>query len=182
MPWLSHTKGPSAVTRISMLRTANGASRRQLFAPIVFGMISEKTKIARVISAAMTDSHPTDKPRKSNPLWLPNTLEAWAPTPIAPTVWAIVLSVRIADNGLSISSVNSVSFIPVKEPSSRALLTYDGVTLSKTASQIEHKNEKMMDNKRNRSNKVMRTWTPKFSFSSIKYIRGTWHLNYALPP
>ena len=68
MPWLSHTKGPSAVTRISILRTANGASRRQLFAPIVFGMISEKTKIARVISAAMTDSHPTDKPRKSNPL------------------------------------------------------------------------------------------------------------------
>ena len=35
----------------------------------------------------------------------PNNLAASTPTPAAPTVWAMVFSDKIADNGLSISSL-----------------------------------------------------------------------------
>lgn len=58
---------------------------------MVLGMISERNRISSVITAEAIPSHPS-----------PKTTVTWAPTPVAPTVWAMVLSVRIAASGWSI--------------------------------------------------------------------------------
>ena len=71
---------------------------RQYLAPMVFGIISVKTKIKMV---SIADIIPNDDS--------PNTLTACAPTPAAPTVWAIVLSDRMADNGLSMSFFKTIN-------------------------------------------------------------------------
>ncbi len=67
-----------------------GASARQWAVPSVFGTISEPTRISRVRTAEDRPSHCS-----------PKTTAAWCPTPAAPTVWAMVLSVRMADSGSS---------------------------------------------------------------------------------
>ena len=60
------------------------------FAPTVLGIISEKIRIKIV---RIADTSPIDVS--------PNNFAASTPTPAAPTVWAIVLSDKIADNGLN---------------------------------------------------------------------------------
>ena len=59
---------------------------------MVFGIISDATRISSVSTAEVTPNHS-----------LPNTLSLCAPTPAAPTVCAMVLSVRIAEIGRSMS-------------------------------------------------------------------------------
>ena len=57
-------------------------------------MISEKIRIKIV---RIADTSPIDVS--------PNNLAASTPTPAAPTVWAMVFRDKIADRGLSISSL-----------------------------------------------------------------------------
>ena len=75
-----------------MIFVEGNANNLQLFAPIVFGIISENTKI-RIVNIA--DTIPKDSS--------PNSLVAAAPTPAAPIVCAMVFSDRIAATGPSIS-------------------------------------------------------------------------------
>ena len=56
-----------------------------------------------------------------------------------------VLRVNIADNGLSMSSLYLASNLPVLDPDWSLVLINDGVTLSNTASRIEHKKENAID-------------------------------------
>jgi hypothetical protein len=56
MSWLILTRGQSTRIRTLRERAVNGASRSQLFAPIVLGMISERTRMASVVTAATTAS------------------------------------------------------------------------------------------------------------------------------
>ena len=65
---------------------------------MVLGMISETNRISSVISAEAIPSQAS-----------PNTTVTWAPTPVAPTVWAMVLSVRIAASGWSMLRFRSLS-------------------------------------------------------------------------
>ena len=66
-------------------------NRCQNVAPIVLGMISEKSRMMSVRTPVNTPIH----------TW-PNTRPAIAPPSAAPAVWAMVLSVRIAAIGSSI--------------------------------------------------------------------------------
>ena len=66
------------------------ARERQYEAPIVFGMISESTRINRVRMAEMM-------PKYSSPKSFIDS----APTPAEPMVWAMVLSERMAPTGRS---------------------------------------------------------------------------------
>ena len=70
-------------------------------APKVLGIISENTRIniVRIIEATVNHS-------------LPNLLNS-EPTPAAPIVCEIVLSVSIAASGTSMSSFNSLSLLPL---------------------------------------------------------------------
>ena len=70
-------------------------------APNVLGIISENTRIniVRIIEATVNHS-------------LPSLLNS-EPTPAAPTVCEIVLSVSIAASGTSMSSFNSLSLLPL---------------------------------------------------------------------
>ncbi len=71
----------------------------------------------------------------------PNTFVAWAPAPAAPTVCAIVLRLRMADSGRSMLSFRALSLGPVEPPFRSRTARYEGVTLSNTASRIEHRKE-----------------------------------------
>ena len=84
----------------------------------------------------------------------PQIAVAWAPTPIAPTVWAMVFSVRMADSGRSMSALKRCSDSPGSPPSCTLAWVNDGVMLNSTASQIEHRNENMMDMKKNAMSSV----------------------------
>ena len=66
-------------------------SRDQKIAPSVLGMISDRNRISSVSTADVTASTPD-----------PHSRCASAPTPAAPTVWAIVFKLRIAASGRSI--------------------------------------------------------------------------------
>src|SRR5690606_33464162 len=77
-----------------------GAICFQYRAPIDFGMISENIRIAMVKTAEI-------HPKYSSP----KTKTACAPTPAAPTVWAIVLKESIAAKGLSILDLRSRSCV-----------------------------------------------------------------------
>ena len=74
----------------------------QYIAPIVFGIISEKTKIDRV---SIPDIIATQL--------FPNSTSVIAPTPAAPTVFAMVFKLSIADNGRLIFSLNEDNFFPI---------------------------------------------------------------------
>ena len=64
-----------------------------------------------------------------------------APTPAAPTVWAIVFRLRIAASGRSMCVFSRCSRRPVAGRSCCNRATCEGVTLSSTASRIEQRNE-----------------------------------------
>ena len=98
-------------------------------APIVFGMISEKTSMSRVriIEAAVNQLFPS---------WWNS-----APTPAAPTVCATVLSVRIAASGESISSLRLRSRWPLLRPSRESRSMNDQLVESSTASSSEQRND-----------------------------------------
>ena len=54
MYWLSHTKGISTMVRVRTEWIVNVTRRRQYSAPMVFGTISENTRIAMVIATGTT--------------------------------------------------------------------------------------------------------------------------------
>jgi hypothetical protein len=135
-------RGANAFNRNDRDLTVNGANFFQLFAPIVFGMISERNSISSVITTATIISHVKNFAGCSQST---NTLVAAAPTPIAPSVCAIVFKVRIADRGRSISCLNALRDFPIEEPFCNSVLTNEGVILNSTASHIEHRNEKQID-------------------------------------
>ncbi len=110
---------------------AAGASLRQYTAPRVLGMISEKNRISSVSTAEAIA-------RISEPQ-IPC---AWAPTPAAPTVWAIVFRLRIAASGRSTSAFMAASRALTAGRSSRSRAMNAGVTLSSTASSTEQRKEK----------------------------------------
>src|SRR5690606_30322888 len=87
----SHTKGYVTIMRTRSTCVVKYDNCFQYVAPIVLGMISEKTRIIRVKSP---DTAPTEISSK--------TISACAPTPAAPTVWDIVLRESIAERGRSI--------------------------------------------------------------------------------
>ena len=70
-----------------------------------------------------------------------NTIVACANTQAAHTVWAIVLSVRIAERGLSISSFNSINFSAFSSHSSVFAFREEIGVERRVASTSEHKNE-----------------------------------------
>ena len=72
----------------------------QNVAPMVFGMISDRTSINSVRTAENIASDAS-----------PKTIAACAPAPAAPTVWATVLRLRIAARGRSTSFFNSESLL-----------------------------------------------------------------------
>ena len=79
--------------------------------------------------------------------WLPDpkVFSACTPTKIAPTVWAIVLTVKIEINGLLISSFNTFKVLANAFPSFFFIVINVGVMLNKTASNMEHKKENTID-------------------------------------
>ena len=82
----------------------------QLLAPIVLGITSDKIRIASVMKPAINASQLISvKPNTVRELD-PKIVDACDPTPIAPTVCAIVFKVRIAARGLSISSLKLTRF------------------------------------------------------------------------
>ena len=104
--WLSQISGASRNIITLSVRTVMGVSFSQLLAPIVFGITSERIKIANVMPAAIRASQLIRESPKITSEADPKSTDAWEPTPIAPTVCAIVFKVRIAASGRSISSLN----------------------------------------------------------------------------
>jgi len=100
---------------------------------MVFGIISERIKIAIVIIA---DTIQNELPSS------PKTFSACTPTKMAPTVCAMVFTVRIAISGLSISFLKLLRVVAKDFPSFFLILIKVGVMLNSTASKIEHINEK----------------------------------------
>ena len=82
-------------------------SALQYVAPRVFGMISEKTRITNVRTAEKRAIHPS-----------PKTSSAIAPPMAAPTVWAMVLRVRIAEMGSSTRLSSRFNQVPARFPRS----------------------------------------------------------------
>ena len=100
MYWLNQTKGASAMTSSRSEWAVNVTKYCQYSAPIVFGTISEKTSIAIVIVAGTAT-------RVIQGFACAQITAACSPTPIAPTVCAMVLSVRIAARGRSMLALKS---------------------------------------------------------------------------
>jgi len=109
------------------------ASDRQKSAPRVFGMISEKYRIASVSSTAIRVSH-----------LAPKTRIACVPTPKAPMVCAKVLRIRMAASDWSSRSRTRATAAPASGRSSLRVATKLGVVESSTASSIEHRNDTPM--------------------------------------
>lgn len=94
--WDTTMSGYIARTSRLMKRALGTLSWRQYTAPRVLGTISEPNRISRVMTAENTPNQAS-----------PNTIVAWAPAPMAPTVWAMVLRVRMAASDRSRSSSRS---------------------------------------------------------------------------
>ena len=71
----------------------------------------------------------------------PKTCSARAPATVAPTVLAIVLSVRIAEIGSSILSLSLRRVLPERFFSSMSVWIYGRVIVRRTASSREHRKE-----------------------------------------
>ena len=71
---------------------------------------------------------------------MPNLLNS-EPTPAAPIVCEIVLSVSIAASGTSMSSFNSLSLLPLFRSSLLYISMWDQVTDRMIASKSEHKKD-----------------------------------------
>src|SRR5690625_407295 len=108
-------------------------------------MISEKIRMANVTSAAamVTDA------------W-PKTTWAWAPTPAAPKVWAMVLRLKMAASGRSMSCLSRRRRRPVRLPLSSSTAIWAGVMLKSAASRMEHKNETPTARNRYRASKAIK--------------------------
>ena len=84
----------------------------------------------------------------------PHSTVAWAPTPAAPTIFAIVLSVSMEDSGLLISSLNFFSNLAFLLPCASLALTNDRDTEKSTDSVIEQRNETDSAKNRNERRRV----------------------------
>jgi hypothetical protein len=93
-------------------------------------MISVKTRIASVRAAA----------KMASPV-LPEIRAYSAPAPAAPMVWAMVLRVRIAESGRSMSALSASMRTAHLWPFCLALLMAAGVSVSSAASSREQMNE-----------------------------------------
>ncbi len=76
---------------------------------MVFGMISDRIRMASVIATGMMAL-------VTQGLVSAQMAAAWPPTPMAPTVWAMVLSVRIAARGRSMLLLKVLRWRPMAEP------------------------------------------------------------------
>ena len=128
----SESQTSGSRTRIIGGKTAemNPVRRRQYIAPSVLGMISETKRIRSVRTAEVTAS--TSDPQRRC---------ASAPTPAAPTVWAMVLRLRIAARGRSMCNLSARTRAPTLGRSCSSLARWDGVMLRSAASRIEQRNE-----------------------------------------
>ena len=116
----------------------------QLEVPMVFGIISEKTRIRMVIIAETSPNHS-----------LPKTMVACLPTPAAPRVLAIVLRESIAAIGRSMSSfIFSINFAFLSPSSTLAEMKEIGVDIS-TDSRREQRNDIAIAPKRNMRSRVI---------------------------
>ena len=79
---------------------------------MVFGIISEKTRIRMVVIALTTPNHA-----------LPKTIVACWPTPAAPMVLAMVLRLRMAAIGLDDSCLYCLNLTAGLYPSSSLIVT-----------------------------------------------------------
>ena len=93
-------------------------------------MISENTRMSRVTTALPMATDPE-----------PKMTRICAPTPAAPTVWAMVLSVRIAARGRSMLAFIRLSRSPLALPSLASSSTCDCGTDRMPASSSEQRNE-----------------------------------------
>jgi len=107
-------------------------------APIVLGIISDINKIANV---STTETYTTAS--------FPNIFEAWAPTAAAPSVLAIVLSIKIEAIDLLMFSLCWRNNLPTEGLSFSKTATYDIFTESKTDSKTEHKNDTPTERRKN---------------------------------
>ncbi len=99
---------------------------------MVLGIISEIKRIKSVITAE-------NRPNQA----FPNTTVALAPAPMAPTVCAIVLSVKMAASDLStLSCLSRFKSAAYLGRFSFCPWIYEGVMLKSTDSAIEQRNEK----------------------------------------
>jgi len=119
------------------MRAHGIAILRQYDAPMVLGMISEKTRMSNVSMAEVMAKN-----------WLPKMASLCAPTPAAPTVCEMVLSDNMAAMGLSMSCLYFLSRGAPLRPSFSSMDTNDIGAESSTASRIEHKNEMLKAPKR----------------------------------
>ena len=97
---------------------------------MVLGMISEKMRMSRVITADTRPNH-----------WLPKTCVACWPTPAAPMVLAIVLSDRMAANGRSVEVLYFLNRIAVLSPSSSFMMMNESGVESNEDSRVEQRKE-----------------------------------------
>ena len=134
MVWLSQTKGSSAAVSRRSECTVKVTKRCQCNAPMVLGTISENTNIAMVMVAGTAI-------RVIHGLASAQIRAACAPTPMAPTVWAIVLSVRMAARGRSMLALNSSSVWPTRVPFWESTRAWLGEMLRSTASHREQRKE-----------------------------------------
>ena len=124
--------------------TVKGASNSQLLAPSVLGMTSENISIAKVMPPAIRASKLLDEsPIKLLSASL-NIIAACEPTPIAPTVWAMVFNVRIAASGWSMSALKRARSLAIGLFLFCCMPTKAGVILRSTASNIEQRKEKII--------------------------------------
>src|SRR5690625_658653 len=96
-------------------------------------MLSERIKIASVIRPATIPSIFISIPSKEK-YADPHILADCEPTPTAPSVCAMVLSVRMAERGWSIFCLYLCSFFPIQEFSLDLISTKEGEMLKKVAS------------------------------------------------
>ena len=97
---------------------------------MVLGKISEKTKMSTVIMALHTPNQAS-----------PKMSVACIPTPLAPTVLAMVLSDNIAANGRSVSVLYFFMSEAGLYPSSSRSVMYDSVVDISVDSNSEHTND-----------------------------------------
>ena len=83
-----------------MVLAVNPVRDFHLDVPMVFGMISENTRMSIVVTALTSPNQ-----------WDPNTIVACLPTPAAPMVLAIVFSERIAARGRDESILYCLNFV-----------------------------------------------------------------------
>ena len=114
-------------------------------APMVLGIISEKTRMRMVIMALTRPNQ--REPKRIFACW---------PTPAAPMVLAMVFKESMAAMGLEVSCLYRLKREAGLYPSSSRMVTYDiGVDMS-VASRMEQRKEMAMAPKRKSNNAVIK--------------------------